>query len=258
MSWMSLVGPGLGFLSDMLGRQGQKDANDEAMARYGSQIQTRVADARAAGISPLAALGMPGSSPASFQLPGSRGGVESGLEHVGQMASDWVAQREARRDSQENRAERREEREHRVRMDKARAETDAVRAQAAATSAAAAHRQATLYGTHLAAQREARGNRPIPAEATTDPRKLYMVVDDRFPTAGPGQRVIMDPELAEAFEAIPMGVTATDRITAGSPASGKLPEEVVAETPWRRAMGDAFTSSLAGPFGPIIRYMRRR
>lgn len=106
---ISGIGAGLGFLSDERSRDDTERWNERAYGLSREQwreaqdktIQNRVRDAKAAGVHPLYALGMPGASASAF-IPGqapSGSHLAEGVQRVGEHISAARENRRARRSS---------------------------------------------------------------------------------------------------------------------------------------------------------------
>lgn len=113
----------LDFIGDivggLIGYAGAKDVNDDNLAFQRSMVQTRVADAKAAGVHPLAALGM---TPYSPNLVNAGGVLGEAVSNAGRSLAD---------SRQRKRAEHAAAVEHIANVNRIRAETDLIEAQAA-------------------------------------------------------------------------------------------------------------------------------
>lgn len=187
--------------ADTLAANAQTQRNFETALNQ--SVRRRVHDARMAGISPLAALGMPGANAPSFdvaQAPQAAraSGTYNGFTAAGEALDRAGEMMYRRQERKERRAERRLEESHQLDMRAKAAEIKNVELQIANSQLRRAERMAQLSA--------ATGM----AEHDKDPHKgkLWIPVHDNLrelgPTLGPGQRPIINPEYADVFgEMIP-------------------------------------------------------
>lgn len=175
---------GAGALAGALGSKKVKTGG----YRYGTQIRDRVADARAAGISPLAALGFQGSAPPNFNLPGQADATGAAFQGVGRAMQGYAAA--MRQESLDN---------QRLQNDKLRTEVDSARLQLAMAEQEVAKQR--LSQMRLAASVPNAPKEMVPAFA--------QVYDNRTPGPLPkGQYWVTNPELGESLEGMgPLGLS---------------------------------------------------
>ena len=176
----------------------QQRWNEQAQSNFESQfergIYTRVKDARRSGISPLAAMGLPGAAPASFQT-GRRGGVE---------VPDYGVQVQSALSGLAEAAERREDR-------KAAAEARLLEAQARRTEIELNESSRDLQRARIEemarVQRNSLPTRQAEAEAgmaqVAKPKLTQNVVNNSKAKAASNEYKMLDNEVAENLESFP-------------------------------------------------------
>lgn len=157
----------------LIGSQGAKDINEQNLAFQRSMVQTRVADAKKAGVHPLAALGM---SPYSLNLANPGAMIGEGISNAGRSAGAARAARVAQHQAGV---------EHIANVNKTRAETDLIDA------------QAQYY-------------RSLPTNASTD--RGMQALDPNHPLYDPnmGQYVIRGPDGGRII--VPPGMTGAQEV----------------------------------------------
>lgn len=159
-------------------------------------VQDRVADAKAAGISPLAALGVSGSSLPNFSVGSPPAGTYSGMSAVADVAeglAEFQAAREGREERRQDDLFREEMKNAQAARAKLHAETDAVRYQTAAAAQRLAERRLATFGTTALAEHDA-GKTKLP---------LFVRYYDNRKEMGPllaGEYDLVAEEAAESME----------------------------------------------------------
>ncbi len=181
MAWIGGVAQGVGLGLQAYGqwdssrraaRQSELDRRQQLAMFERTQTQTiqdRVADARRAGIGPLAAMGMQGSTPPSISA--RRGGTYSPATGVGKAVQGIG--RYIERQQQQGAIQLQNEtiNSQRAETEKRRAETDAVRIQTELAKQRYYERQQGLHGPSVASEAEAYPLKDEPAYVRyTDPR----------------------------------------------------------------------------------------
>lgn len=161
-------------------------------------VQTRVKDAELAGVSPLAALGISGTSLPSFQTGRSGGNKKAGVAAAFEAAGIAISEAQARKLNAEARAANAEARE---RDFKIREKALAVDQMLAMAQAAELRRRANRTG-------EARAQVAEDVPRGTPMYELYRDNSDDFGSLGEGELLVPNEQLAESGEGT-LGVALT-------------------------------------------------
>lgn len=153
-----------------------------------TSVERRVADAKRAGIAPLAALGAPGAQLPAFQVNNTRGGPETSLSGVGEMLSGVGQAAASIQNRRDRKRERIADRASRLQLEQHRNVIHEQRLRIA-------ERALKLHGMTAVAQHQ----------AGVGPKKMPIYVrgyDNRPGEAplGEGEYWFMDPELAESTD----------------------------------------------------------
>lgn len=218
MEWLGgLIGAGANLLNGMFGRQQTADINAQNLAesRYQAthSIQEKVDDAKAAGINPLAALGVSSVNPAV-----AVGNTDSGIAAAGQDIARAASA--ANKDNKEQLLK-----EKLLEAQIANTNSDTVKNTAAASSLALRAQPGTPPGVRV----------PLPTAAphTRDTLPLYQDFRDR----GGGRVTLLSKEASEAVQnasSLPMAVPL------GAGLVGENIPNAANVMPWPSIRGDAW------------------
>ncbi len=236
----AIVVAGIGMISSMSAQSSSRRTAREGLAqqeRFNLQaqqnfekvqeetVQDRVKDAQAAGISPLAALGVGGSSLPSFSTGARRAGTGGGgMQAIQKMMSGIMAGQEGR----ERQKDRVTERESRATNQKTRAETDALRMQTEMARLRLAERKIQLMGASSIAEHQAQTQQKMPIY------QRYYDNRDAGQSLAPGEMWVPVEQFSEGMEG-----------TGGSLATGY-------------AWGDEKRRQIGAAFGDMYDYATQR
>lgn len=198
----AVIGAGATVAASSIGARSAERQTDQTNAQsqanfertMTSTVQSRVADAQAAGVSPLAALGVGGVSLPHLQVSRRAGGVANVLSGVGDLAARYMEGQEQRAESQE----RDRRRAAALDREKTQATIDAVRLQNERHRLEYARRRLQLLGPMATAthqmQPDKNGRWPIYIKGYDNRATLGPI--------GPGEWYFVHPELGEALEGV--------------------------------------------------------
>lgn len=224
MPWGAIGGAAIGAVGSLIGGAiNNHNANAQAALQYQHQkefaqngVRWKVADAQAAGIHPLAALGAQTFSYNPVAVGSSDGGVSEALGRMGQGISRAVQAKQLQEERDLNKAL------TQANIDKVKAETNFVNQQAAASSASVAK---TALPPPMA-----RANTPkqeSPNVAAPVPKFKWVLNPD-------GKRELLPTgEFIEAYEDKPFGFDLIPLLEAGSRSLyGKLTDSPIGGRRW--------------------------
>lgn len=198
---------GIGTL--VAGRSARRAADKDRQAQLQaferqqtSTVQDRVTDAQAAGISPLAAMGVQGTAPLNLSTS-RRGGVGNSMQAIGDMVRDFAEFETGRRQAKEERNQRRADRAQRAQESVQKAQTSAIRQQTELARLRLAERKLGLVGPSAIAEHQSgKGPKRMP---------IFVIGEDNRSghRLGEGEYWVVHPELAEGLEGVgALGITA--------------------------------------------------